>query len=144
MVARSGPRPRAVPVDILADRLDRSATAIGLEPDELEALQRELLPEEFGTAAATPATETRPATAGRVSAMAARARLGVPLKCLADPGAVDGRPAEREYVLMVRLKAPTYDQALGEAREVLGRGKMVDRRSKRACGLPPRCSVEAV
>jgi hypothetical protein len=104
----------------VADRLDAAATAIGLEPDELAALPRILLPEEFGErAVGTERAAATPGTLAKVSAMARRAALG---QSVFRPGDADGDPdpagdgrAAPEYVLVIRLHAPDRAGAEAEA-----------------------------
>jgi hypothetical protein len=82
----AGDRPRMITYAEVARRLDRAAEAIGLDLDEVLALQRAVLPERFESAPPAAPCDHVPGTAGKMQALAERAAAGQSLWHARDAG----------------------------------------------------------
>ena len=103
---------------ILANRLDCLAERLGLDLDELAALQTAVLPEEFGDPPTAPHTAPT-GTFAKVNAMCHRARARLPLMAPGDAPPIDGRGLS-EFILVISLNSKTRKKAMREARQRLG------------------------
>lgn len=127
--------------------MDAAIVAAGLTmtEDQLAAFLLRLLPEEFAPRPQTGATGARPGTFAKNNVMQMRAASHRSLDQPGDAGILDGRPMEREFVMLCRLKATEIGAARAEARQLLGRGRGIEPYGHGTSGgLPTGCSVEAV